>query len=275
MSPAVVAHRGASADRAEHTLAAYTLAVEQGADALECDVRLTKDRHLVCIHDRSVDRTSSGRGLVSELTLAQLSALDYGSGQPSAAPSAPADRSGGRPAASATGLLRFEELLDLVVTAPRPIRLFVETKHPVRFGGLVERALLHTLARHGLTRPASKDDSPVVMMSFSSRAVRRVRAQAPALPTVLLFDRLSRSTRDGTLPPWADYTGPGIHLLRSDPDYVRRAEAQGNPTYCWTVDEPADIELCDRLGVRFLATNRPAATRSALRPASSTTVPHA
>src|SRR4051812_43024918 len=69
VQPAVVAHRGASSHRAEHTLAAYALALEQGADGLECDVRLTRDGFLVCVHDRRVDRTSTGRGAVSTLTL--------------------------------------------------------------------------------------------------------------------------------------------------------------------------------------------------------------
>ncbi len=59
--PFVVAHRGASADRPEHTLAAYELALQEGADGVECDVRLTRDGHLVCVHDRRVDRTSTGR----------------------------------------------------------------------------------------------------------------------------------------------------------------------------------------------------------------------
>ena len=59
--PFVVAHRGASAERPEHTLAAYELALQEGADGVECDVRLTKDGHLVCVHDRRVDRTSDGR----------------------------------------------------------------------------------------------------------------------------------------------------------------------------------------------------------------------
>ena len=77
--PFVVAHRGASADRPEHTLAAYQLALEEGADGVECDVRLTRDGHLVCVHDRRIDRTSTGTGLVSEMTLAQLRKLDYGS----------------------------------------------------------------------------------------------------------------------------------------------------------------------------------------------------
>ena len=68
--PFVVAHRGASADLPEHTLAAFELALAQGADAIECDVRLTRDGHLVCMHDRRIDRTSSGSGRVSEMTLA-------------------------------------------------------------------------------------------------------------------------------------------------------------------------------------------------------------
>jgi glycerophosphoryl diester phosphodiesterase len=75
----VVAHRGASEDAPEHTLAAYKKAIEDGADALECDVRLTADGHLVCVHDRRVNRTSNGRGAVSALELAELAALDFGS----------------------------------------------------------------------------------------------------------------------------------------------------------------------------------------------------
>jgi glycerophosphoryl diester phosphodiesterase len=84
------------------------------------------------------------------------------------------------------------------------------------------------------------------------------------LPTVLLLDSIRPHRRDGSLPPWADVTGPGIHLLRADPDYVARARAQGNEAYCWTVDDPADIALCRRLGVRYLATNSPVAAHRQL-----------
>src|SRR5437763_495487 len=76
--PQVVAHRGASEDEAEHTLAAYRRALEDGADGLECDVRLTRDGVLVCVHDRRIDRTSSGRGVVSTLELSDLADLDFG-----------------------------------------------------------------------------------------------------------------------------------------------------------------------------------------------------
>ena len=75
--PLVFAHRGSSADLPEHTLDAYRRAIDEGADGLECDVRLTRDGHVVCIHDRRLDRTSNGRGLVSRATLAELERLDF------------------------------------------------------------------------------------------------------------------------------------------------------------------------------------------------------
>lgn len=258
VQPAVVAHRGASAHRAEHTVAAYALAIEQGADGLECDVRLSRDGHLVCVHDRRVDRTSSGRGVVSTLTLERLSELDYGSWSP-AMPEHADDLVLRPPDESERGVLTLESLLDLVKDSPG-VKLFVETKHPVRYGGLVEAKLVAMLRRYGLARPRSKEDSQVVMMSFSSRAVRRVRGHTATLPTVLLLENLSVARWDGTLPMYADYTGPGVHILRADPDYVERARSFGHETYVWTVDEPADISLCAKLGVRFLATNSPAST---------------
>ena len=78
-TPLVIAHRGSSGIEPEHTLKAYLRAIDEGADALECDVRLTADSHLVCVHDRRINRTSNGRGTVSTLELAELEGLDWGS----------------------------------------------------------------------------------------------------------------------------------------------------------------------------------------------------
>src|SRR5688500_12294183 len=75
----VVAYRGSSDDAPEHTLSACKRAIQQGADALECDVRLTRDGHLVCVHDRTINRTSTGKGVLSTLELADLTQLDWGS----------------------------------------------------------------------------------------------------------------------------------------------------------------------------------------------------
>src|SRR5450759_4599786 len=73
--PQIIAHRGSSKDLPEHTLKAYLRAIDEGAEALECDVRLTADSHLVCAHDRNVNRTSNGKGPVSTLELATLEGL--------------------------------------------------------------------------------------------------------------------------------------------------------------------------------------------------------
>ena len=258
-----MAHRGASAHRAEHTVAAYALALEQGADGLECDVRLTRDGHLVCVHDRTINRTSTGRGVVSTLTLERMSELDYASWHPEMPDSADELVLDRTPERGERGVLTLESLLDLVADAPGT-KLFIETKHPVRYGGLVEMKLIALLARYGLATPKSKEDSQVVMMSFSAMAVRRFRQHSANLPTVLLMGNLSPVRWDGSLPRAADYTGPGIRLLRRDPDYVARAAAFGHETYTWTVDDPADVDLCRRLGVRYLATNSPVTTRALL-----------
>src|ERR1700727_1308290 len=131
--PFVVAHRGASAALPEHTLAAYDLALREGADGVECDVRLTRDGHLVCVHDRKLDRTSSGAGLVSMMTLAQLRELEFGSGHGSwRADGAPGD----------PGPLTLDALVTLVLDWKEPVKICIETKHAVRYGALVESKVL-------------------------------------------------------------------------------------------------------------------------------------
>ncbi len=77
--PCIFAHRGASAYAPENTLAAFELALQQGAPAIELDVKLSADGHVVVIHDSTVDRTTNGKGKVARLSLAELRALDAGS----------------------------------------------------------------------------------------------------------------------------------------------------------------------------------------------------
>ena len=73
-----IAHRGASAYAPENTTAAFDLAIEMGADAIETDVQLTRDRHLVLFHDSNIERTSSGKGRIDDYMLVELQALDVG-----------------------------------------------------------------------------------------------------------------------------------------------------------------------------------------------------
>lgn len=260
--PFVVAHRGASIDRPEHTLAAYELALQEGSDGVECDVRLTSDGHLVCVHDRRVDRTSNGAGVVSEMTLAQLRELDYGAWHPSEQRRAvnPGDFGD-------TGLLTLEALVALVLDWHRPVKMFIETKHPVRYGAMVEREVLSLLRRFGLSAPASASRSRAVVMSFSAAAVWRIRRAAPLLPTVLLGSGASYLSGGTATTVGATAIGPSIETLREHPELVDQAAARGRALYCWTVDRDEDVDFCRDVGVAWIATNQPARTKARLREA--------
>ena len=253
--PLVVAHRGSSYALAEHTLGAYVRAIEEGADGLECDVRLTRDGHLVCVHDRRIDRTSSGRGVVSDFDLDDLRELDFGSWRanlPSSADAFIEERD-----STEAPVLTLERLLEVVLPAPRPVRLLIETKHPTRYAGLVEQQLVRLLRRFDLADPPAKEASLVAVMSFAPVALRRVRLLAPLLPTVQLFDRVPVLRRDGSLPAAADVAGPGIHIVRAHPEYVERVHARGHQVYVWTVNESEDVDLVLSLGVDGVITDRP------------------
>lgn len=257
-SPLVVAHRGSSSVVAEHTLAAYERAITDGADALECDVRLTNDEHLVCVHDPTLSRTSDARGRVSEAALDDLREADFG-GWAGDLPDSADELVGVDRLQSLervpVPVLALPDLLALVVDCARPVELLVETKHPTRYGGLVEQRLLQTLDRFGLVAAAHPR---VTVMSFATSALRRIHAMAPRLPTVQLQRRVPLLFRDGSLPAGTDIAGPAIHILRAHPQYVSRAQAAGHPVYVWTVDEPTDIDLVLSLGVDAVITNRPA-----------------
>jgi glycerophosphoryl diester phosphodiesterase len=252
----VVAHRGSSAAFAEHTLAAYELAIQEGADALECDVRLTRDGVLVCVHDRKVDRTSDGRGVVSTLELAELAELDFASWKARQQDSLleasweEVDRDRGK-------VLTLERLLQLALDHERPVQLHIETKHPTRYGGLVERALVDLLERYGLAAPLARSSSRVTVMSFAPTSLRRVHVMAPVVPTVLLMDRVPLRYRDGSLPAQVGVAGPSLEILRAHPGYVRRAQDAGHRVHVWTVDSPEDIDYVLSLGVDAVISNHP------------------
>ena len=251
-TPLVIAHRGSSSAEPEHTLAAYMRAIEEGADGLECDVRLTADSHLVCVHDRRVNRTSNGRGLVSTLELAELEGLDWGSWR--AAHGGEAEL----PDRDRNQLLTLRRLLTVVSETDRPLGLFIETKHPTRYAGLVERHLARVLADHGLDRPAQPGSHWVRLMSFSQLAVQRMRQLCPDVPAVLLLqDSVPVRFRDGSLPRGVRAVGLDIKIVRRWPRTVARQRARGHEVYVWTVDEPEDVRLCVELGVDATISNRP------------------
>lgn len=252
----VVAHRGSSAAHAEHTLTAYAKAIDEGADALECDIRLTRDGVLVCVHDGKVNRTSDGRGRVSTLELAELRELDFASWK-AASHDPLLEASWEEPDFEGGRVLTLEQLLRLVTESERRVELHIETKHPTRYGGLVERALVDLLSRYGLASPLSRSVSQVTVMSFAPTSLRRIHVMAPTLPTVYLMSRVPLRYRDGSLPPRMFVAGPSLEILKAHPRFVERLHSQGNRVHVWTVDAQADIEFVLGLGVDAVISNHP------------------
>ena len=250
-SPQVVAHRGASHEIAEHTLGAYIAALEAGADGLECDVRLTADGHLVCVHDRDLRRTTSTPGLVSTTDLADLNELDFASWKN---PWGDLNDEAPDRDESLDRVLTLRKLLETVADYDRRVEVAIETKHPTRFGGLVERRLVEMLRDFGWDAPGS----PVRVMSFSFTALQRVERMAPDVQLVQLIDRLAHwpMLRRIVGDDWI--LGPGIDLLREHPRLGTRISQAGHDIHVWTVNTESDLRLCRELGVKAVISDRPA-----------------
>ena len=233
----VVAHRGASHERPEHTEEAYVLAIEQGADALECDVRLTADGHLVCHHDPVLDRTSSGRGRLSGRTLAQLRELDWDS--------------------PAGGPLTLERLFELRRRRRPPGRAGGGDQAPGalrRRGGAPGRRPRRPVR---LGAPGS----PVRVMSFSLAAVAPGARFAPDLTTVPARRRrpaVGRFARPATCRPACRSSAPVSTCCASAPRWVEQVREAVHALHVWTVDTPEGVETaCLAAGAVAVITDRP------------------
>jgi glycerophosphoryl diester phosphodiesterase len=257
-TPRIIAHRGSSVHLPEQTLKAYVRAIAEGADALECDVRLTADSHLVCVHDRRVDRTSNGRGPVSTLELATLQGLDFGSwkkAHPGDAEMPEADEERDR-------LLTLRHLINTVLSCGREVGLVIETKHPTRYAGQVERELANVLSDFGLDREYVLGRPHVCVMSMSQVAIGRMRQLCPQVPLVYLMKgSVPLRFRDGGLPRGSRIAGLDKAIVRRWPKTVQRQHDHGHQVYVWTVDDAADIDRCLELGVDGIISNRPAFVR--------------
>ena len=227
----IYAHRGASADFPELTLAAYEGAVAQGADGFECDLRLTKDEVPVLWHNASMLERAGNPGLIAEMTFAQVSR-------------------------AYPQILTLSEFLDFAVSQKKGVLL--ETKHPVISGNRIEEIIAETLAA---TSGISSID--VSVMSFSWFAIEKMKRVDPSIQTTFLMHKHT-SWLQAKLSS-AAAIGPGINELREEPIRAKRIKDLGRSLHVWTVNEDSDIKLCEKVGVDILITNKPAHAREVLR----------
>jgi glycerophosphoryl diester phosphodiesterase len=247
------AHRGSSARYPEHTRAAYLQAIADGADGIECDVRLTADGALVCWHDATVRRTTGANGRVDRMDLADLQRLDLLRGA-----AVPVDL--GEPAEQ---LVTLPGLLALAESADRPLLLAVELKSVRGQERRLVEAVLEVLDAAGWDPLTGRVGSAQVsLMAFSLAVVTALTERVPAQIVVLLLERDSRSAVP--LLEAGVGAGPGVDLVRRRPDRVRAWIAAGSSVRVWTVNTVADLRLCLDVGVRDIITDRPAELRATL-----------
>lgn len=238
------------------TRAAYCTAIAWSAATgcpltLECDVHLSADDQLICLHDLALDRTSNARGLAGLRTVAELRRLDFGSWFVR------------RATADQRALITLEELVTLVVqarAAGTPVGLAVETKHPNPRGLAVEERLADLLRAYGWDQPGS----PVRLLSFAPEAMAEFARRLPDLPRTFLIQTTFGSWVDGHLPPGVSTAGLDLALIRQDPGYVARTRVRGHTVDVWTVNDPAEVVWCVGLGVCALTTDDPAMVAAAL-----------
>ncbi|MGJ0386402.1 glycerophosphodiester phosphodiesterase [Paenarthrobacter nicotinovorans] len=275
--PKVYAHRGASAAFAEHTRAAYLKAIADGADGVECDVHLTRDQHVVLLHDANLDRTSTGTGPVSEHTLEELRSLDFSSWKGARIP----DAFGG----VADQFLTLPELLDILRGAGREIGLAIELKHPSPYGLKLEERVIAVLEQEGWSAEESRlENIQISFMSFDSDSVQRLLQSVPGRHICQLVDdftvqEIRQELGLGFLTGGAvanvmkaaqedaervldegqvGIAGPGIDYVREHARNVQRWLEAGRTFRVWTVDSEKDVALCQGLGIQEITTNKPA-----------------
>ena len=232
--PVIFAHRGASAYAPENTLAAFKLAVEMGADAIELDAKLSADGQVVIIHDQSVDRTTNGSGNVNQLKLDYLQQLDAGS--------------------SFDGKYHDEPVPSLdQVFAEVGGKIFINvelTNYASSSDDLVPR-VADLVQKHNL-------QDGVIFSSFNPFNLVKIHRLLPACPVAILCLAGSRGALSRSLlGRW--FSPKAVHPFLDDvtPGYVNRQHSIGRRVHVWTVNQPGDMKRLVAMGVDGIITDDP------------------
>lgn len=245
--PIIVAHRGASADAPENTISAFALAWKQGADAIEGDFHLTRDRQIVCIHDDTTSKTSNHSLKVRKTRLSHLQSLDVGSWK--------------SPEFSSE---RIPTLGNVLATVPADKKIYIEIKSSPK----IVRHLLKILDASDLS------NDQIVIIAFSPRVVKKVKSLRPSL-TVNLLSGVRRSAKGEGLDPSSEQLLAQLRRSKADglgiyahPDidsrFVQPILDAGFALHVWTVDDPEVARKWIEFGASSITTNTPAKLGEAL-----------
>jgi glycerophosphoryl diester phosphodiesterase len=243
----IIAHRGASDEAPENTLAAVNLAWRQRADAVEVDVYQSKDGRIVVLHDGTTKRTAGVDKPVTEQTLAELKALDAGTWK--------AKRWAGE---------RIPTLAEVLATIPKGRRMFVE----IKCGPAIVPEL------QAVVKASKKSPQQIVFISFSPEACSAVKRALPAHAVYLLCG-FRKDEKTGRWLPTAEELMAlarnakldGVDLGAAEPmnaDLVAKIKAAGLGVFVWTVDDVGLAKSLVKAGVDGITTDQPGSLRKQL-----------
>ena len=234
----VIAHRGASGNAPENTLAAFRKAVALGATFIETDLQLSRDARFVAIHDATVNRTTNGQGAVHDMTLADLRKLDAGSWFGS--------EFAGERIPTLEEILEFSKKNDVV--------FYLEIKPGASWGG--EHALVGALRESGEIPRA-------VVISFDATIVLNLRKIEPTLMTGLLYDGQIENPLDKAVEIGARQVAVRGDLVT--PALIAQAKKKDLQVVCWTVNHPAHMRMLAAAGVDGIMSDYPDRLVAAVR----------
>jgi glycerophosphoryl diester phosphodiesterase len=244
MPPLIIAHRGDSAHRPENTLASFASALEVGAEIVELDVQLTRDGHVIVIHDPTLDRTTNGTGDVRAMTLAEVRRVS--AGYPS--------RFGGAHAGERVPTLA--EVLALLEGRGRAMIEIKKESVAEAGGDGVEARTIAEVRKAGMVKN-------VAFLSFDRRALLRCRELAPEISRGHLFHRAEPAEAiAGTRAANCEVLMPEKGMLSEE--LRDRAREAGLRVATWVVDDPEELEALARYDLYGVASNRPGALIDAL-----------
>ncbi len=245
----ITAHRGASHDAPENTLAAFKLAWEQGADAIEGDFYLTADSQIVCIHDADTLRTAGIKKIIVQTTLDELRQLDAGTWK--------------NPRFQGEKIPTFAEVMQCIPTGKAFV---IELKTDPSIVPVLEREL----------KRLQPDPSSLLIIAFNAETIAACKKAFPEIKA----HWLTSFKRSNGIGPWtptakqiidtvkktgADGVGMKGERAVIDNSFVESLASGGvSDFHVWTIDSPADAQYFQGLGASGITTNRPAYIRQTL-----------
>lgn len=240
--PIIFAHRGASAHSPENTIAAFTLAIRQGADALELDAKLTSDGHVVVFHDQSVDRVTSGSGRVKDMKLAALRELEAGSHF--------------SPKFTGEPIPTLDEVFQAV---GNQTYINIElTNYTSLLDDLPEKVAI-LVQRHSL-------EKRVLFSSFNPIALRKIHRIFQDIPLGFLARPSSQGkTARGFLGKLlVPYQALHPHFSDTTQPLVDQLHRTGRRVHVWTVNQPEEMKRLFELDIDGIFTDDPLLARNVL-----------